>query len=111
MLQEVHCTENTNHVWSESNKAGVCILFNNNFNLQIQKLFIDPVGRFIICDIKANEKSLTLANIYAPNEDNPAFFLDFFEHLVNSQLPREEELLSSSQRKMPSHTILRIGDL
>ena len=93
MLQEVHCTENTNHVWSaewgyqtifsayESNKAGVCILFNNNFNLQIQKLFIDPVGRFIICDIKANEKSLTLANIYAPNEDNPAFFLDFFEHL------------------------------
>ena len=55
--------------------------FNNNFNLEIQKLFIDPVGRFIICDVKANEKSLTLANIYAPNEDNPAFFLDFFEHL------------------------------
>ena len=80
MLQEVHCTENTNHVWSaewgyqtifstyESNKTGVCILFNTNFNLQIQKPFIDPVGRFIICDIKANEKSLTLAN-----EDNPAF--------------------------------------
>ena len=47
MLQEVHCTENTNSMWSaekgnqtifstyESNKAGVCILFNNNFNLQI----------------------------------------------------------------------------
>jgi len=64
MLQEVHSTENTNHLRSaewgyqtifstyKSNKAGVCILFNNNFNLQIEKLFIDPSGRFIICDIK-----------------------------------------------------------
>ena len=90
MLQEAHCTENTNHVWSaewgyqtifstyKSNKAGVCILFNNNFKLQIQKLFIDPLARFIICDINANEKNLTWANIYAPNDDNAAFFLDFF---------------------------------
>ena len=27
------------------------------------------------------EKSLTLANIYSPNEDKPAFFLDFFGYL------------------------------
>ena len=93
MLQEVHCTENTNHTWSdewgyqtifsayESNKAGVCILFNNNFSLQIERTFVDPSGRFIICHIKANDKSLTLANIYAPNDDNPAFFLDWFVHL------------------------------
>ena len=45
------------------------------------KLFVDPSGRFIICDIQANSKSLTLANIYAPNEDIPAFFLDFFDYL------------------------------
>ena len=77
MLQEVHCTGNTNQVWSaqwgyqaifsnyKSNKAGVCILFNNNFDFQIEKVFIDPQGRFIICDIKTNENCLTLANIYA----------------------------------------------
>ena len=67
----------------KSNKAGVCILFNNNFDFQIEKVFIDPQGRFIICDIKTNENCLTLANIYAPNEDNPAFFLDFFDHLID----------------------------
>jgi len=61
-------------------RAGVCILFNNNFNFQIENVFIDPQGRFIICDIKTNETSLTLANIYAPNEVNPAFFLDLFDH-------------------------------
>ena len=95
MLQEVHCTENTNHLWSaewgyqaifstyKSNKAGVCILFNNNFDFQIEKTYTDPQGRFIICDIKTNEKCFTLGNIYAPNEDNPTFFLDFFDHLAD----------------------------
>ena len=95
LLQEVHCTEDTNHVWSaewcyqtifttyKSNKAWVCILFNDNFDFQIQRAFIDPQGRFIVCDIQTNGKSLTLANIYAPNDDNPAFFLDFFDHLTD----------------------------
>ncbi len=66
MLQEVHYTEKSNDLWAaewgyrtifstySSNRAGVCVLFNNNFNLQIQRLFVDPLGRFIICDIKAN---------------------------------------------------------
>ena len=95
MLREVHCTDNTNSVWSaewgyqaifsnyKSNKAGVCVLFKNNFNFQIEKVFVDPQGRFIICDIKTNETSLTLANIYAPNEDHPAFFLELFNHLAD----------------------------
>ena len=30
-----------------NNKAWVCILFNNNFNFQIHKVFSDPNGRFI----------------------------------------------------------------
>ena len=65
ILKDVHCTENTNHAWSaewgyqtifsahESNKAGVLIPFNNNFNLQIERTFVDPSGRFKICDIKS----------------------------------------------------------
>ncbi|KAL9982000.1 hypothetical protein ACROYT_G010777 [Oculina patagonica] len=54
---------------------------------QPDKLFIRgkfwPSGRFIVCDIKAKKKNLTLANIYAPNDDNPAFFSDFFDHLAD----------------------------
>ena len=95
VLQEVHCTENTKHLWSaelgyqaifsscKSNKAGVCLLFNNNLNLQIQKLHRDPLGRFIICDLKADGKCLTLANIYAPNDDNLSFFQNLFDHLLD----------------------------
>ena len=86
-LQETHSTENKADQWRaewgyralfsshSSNSAGVCILFNNNFNLEIHKVFLDPSGRFIICDIKADQKLLTLANVYAPNVDDPIFFL------------------------------------
>ena len=67
----------------ESNKAAVCFLFNNNFNFQFQRVYTDPARRFITCDIKVNEKPLTLANMYAPNEDNPSFFQSFLDHFVD----------------------------
>ena len=45
------------------------------------RTFTDPLGRFIICDLKI----LTVAIIYAPNEDNPTFFKDFFVYLLTFQ--------------------------
>ena len=72
MLQGAHCTENNFHLWtgeweykglfssSSSFKAGTCILFKNNFDLQINKTRSDHNGRFIICDINTNGTSFTL---------------------------------------------------
>ena len=58
-------------------RAGVAMMFNNNFQLQILKHSSDPEGRrFIIADIDTGDKIMTLVNVYAPNEDRPAFFLD-----------------------------------
>ena len=94
-VQEAHCTENNMHDWRaewgyqalfsccSSKKAGVAMLFNNNFSFQISKTYSDPGGRFIICDLITNGKILTLANIYAPNEDDPDFFNSFFNHLLD----------------------------
>ena len=85
-LQEVHSTKETEPYWHSewgystifttfsSSKAGVAILFNNNFQFQILKHFADPEGRFIITDIDTGDKIMTLVNVYAPNEDNLAFF-------------------------------------
>ena len=86
-MQEAHCTEkNWKSEWGyealcSGSSAGVCILFNNNFNFDILKTFTDPSGRFIIRDIKTDEKLFTLANIYAQNEDDPIFFKQVFDHL------------------------------
>ena len=95
MIQEAHCTENKSHVWRvewgyqaifsscTSARAGVGILFNNNFNLKLLKTFSDPEGRFLIIDIEVDERKITLANIYAPNEDNPCFFMKVYDHLLD----------------------------
>ena len=95
--KKVHCTENNVHLWTaewgykalfsccSSNKAGTCILFNNNFDLQINKTRSDPNGRFIICDINTNGTSFTLCNLYAPNEDRPEFFRGISNYLQDFQ--------------------------
>ena len=41
-------------------------------------------------DIVADSKRLTVANIYAPNEDDPNFFHSFFDHLSSF---RGEEII------------------
>ena len=43
----------------------------------------DPEGRFVLCDIKIDNKILTLLNIYAPNEDTPVFFENIYNNLVS----------------------------
>ena len=94
-LQEVHCTKEKERQWSSewgfsaifssvsSSSAGVCILFNNNFQFEIKKQFSDPDGRFILVDLKLENKTITLGNIYAPNDDNPNFFKNVLSHLLS----------------------------
>ena len=62
-IQEAHCTEDNMHDWRaewgyhalfsccSSTKAGVAILFNNNFSFQVTRTYSDPKGRFIISDV------------------------------------------------------------
>ena len=95
MLQEVHCSEKSNPMWSAecryktifrglaSNQSGVAVLFNNNFDFKIKKSFSDPNGRYIICDTETDKKYITLATLYAPNDDDPTFFETFFAHLLD----------------------------
>ena len=94
-LQEVHSTKEREPYWHSewgystifttfsSSRAGVAILFNNNFQFQILKHFADPEGRFIIADIDTGDKIMTLVNVYAPNEDNPAFFRNVRDKLCS----------------------------
>lgn len=39
----------------------------------------------IICGIKIEEKCITLATLYTPSNDDPIFFQDFFDHLLDFQ--------------------------
>ena len=46
---------------------------------------MDNEGRYILCDMMANGKNITLVNLYAPNDDNPNFFNTLFTHLLDFQ--------------------------
>ena len=98
LLQETYCSENTTATWSSewgyktlfsccsSAGGGVAIFF--NFAFQLERSFSDPKGRFIICDIETNGRLFTLATIYAPNDDDPAFFESFFSQFARFSLWR-----------------------
>ena len=100
MIQEAHCTENKYHIWRAEwrfqsifsyctcAKAGVGILFNNNFKLKVLKTFFNPEGCLIITDIERDERKLTLANIYAPNDNNPRCFRKNLRPSAKLQLRR-----------------------
>ena len=79
MLQEVHCAERSFKTWAAewgykaffsglaSNKAGVAILFNNNFTFKVLRPICNKEWRYIIIDLEVGELILTICNIYAPN--------------------------------------------
>lgn len=57
-----------------SNSRGIAILFSCNFEYNIYECVKDDNGNLLALDIKIENKRLTLACIYGPNEDSPTFF-------------------------------------
>ena len=52
-------------------------------SIQNQEKIVWSRKKFILVDWKLENKTVTLANIYAPNDDNPNFFKNFFRHLLS----------------------------
>ena len=88
-LQETHCNNETESTfqsdWGDkcifSNKnsqsAGVMILFNSNFDYEIEDYIKDNDGRFLICILKVNNEKILLANYYGLNSDEIYLLEDF----------------------------------
>ena len=90
-MQEVHSDSSCEKWWStqwsrkiffshgETNARGVAILISKKCNIEIHNLITDVAGRYIILYATYNSAKFLLANVYAPNKDNPEFFKKFFE--------------------------------
>ena len=90
LLQETHSSINDEKFWKNqwgehawfcshsSNSRGVAILIRNSVAPTLQSLYVDPNGRFLIILILINDLPLVIVNVYAPNNDDPDFFLDVF---------------------------------
>ena len=87
ILQETHSTSEVEEQWlrewggraifshGTSTSRGVCILFKKHFYCNITNISKDINGRYLACEIETESNfKAALIGIYAPNEDNPAFF-------------------------------------
>ena len=92
LLQETHSLDENLQMWklewggeiyansATSNSRGVAVLFKPGLDASISHVFSDGNGRVIILDVLIRKFKLRIINVYAPNQDDPDFFLDLFSN-------------------------------
>ena len=96
-LQEIHSTAETVSQWktewdsqyayfsgNKSNSLGVGILINNDFKCEIVDYCEIVIGRLQSLEIKINDKTLVLINIYGPNKDELFVFDKLDDFLIKN---------------------------
>ena len=99
MLQETHSSVNDETFWKSqwgehawfasyaSNSRGVAILVRNSVSTKVNSCFKDPNGRFLILQAVVNNSALTLVTLFAPNNDDPDFYLEVFGEIDKRNSP------------------------
>ena len=92
-LQETHSSPVTEKWWSttwgkkiwfshgDTNARGVAILFSSKAQIEVHNIISSSDGRYIILYTTWNKTKVLFANIYAPNRDNPQFFMKAFKEI------------------------------
>ena len=107
LLQQTHLTQEALSLWQsewggkifvsngESNARGVAILTKRNFKYGVYQVVQDHEGRYISCKLvdKCTNDEIIVANIYAPNYDNPEFFIKVFERIENNMIVSKKLLV------------------
>ena len=60
---------------------GVCTFIARNLDIKIHRQIRDTDGRYIILYATVNDFKYTLANVYAPNENNPKCSVNFWQQI------------------------------
>ena len=82
LLQETHLSksEEKNMIGPQ---RGVTILIHRRVPFILNSTVLDPEGRYIIIQTTIFNKVFTIVNLYAPNNDDPAFFHTLFSQISN----------------------------
>ena len=64
-----------------SQSRGVAILFNNNFEYKIKKVYKDPDGNYIFASFSSMGKDFLLISVYGPNRDDPEFYNEIEQYI------------------------------
>ena len=96
LLQETHSTPNTEVIWKtqwgsrniifshgSSNSKGVAILCSPDLDIEFSKIKTDNDGRYIILEVKVNERKYTVCNLYFPTRDHQQEQIKVLESFCN----------------------------
>ena len=64
-----------------SSARGVAIMFNNNFEYKINKVYKDTGGNLLMISLNTMGKDYLFVNLYGPNKDDPQFFIDLNDRI------------------------------
>ena len=91
MLQETHGDSKSEFLWQAENgqkmyfangrmnAKGVAVVLSKKCSKEVTEVVRDIEGRFLLLKLRHNDHTYCIANIYAPNEDNPLFFENIME--------------------------------
>ena len=94
-MQEIYSSQHIESIWGSewggkyvinsgnSSSKGVGIFFNSRATVKIKDQWMDKEGRVIVIKVDIDDREYVLANLYAPNQDNPDFFNRVFEQIDN----------------------------
>ena len=93
-LQETHTKKESQKRWStewgqkiwfdngDINARGVAILFTKKLDIEVHNVITSDSGRYIILYFSLQKLKFVLANVYAPNKDNPLFIDLLFKEVT-----------------------------
>ena len=93
--QETHSFPSDEKLWAcelggkiifahgKNNSRGVAILLKYSLKFGLGTIKIDSNGRFILVDVKTNNTTFVMGNVYAPVNDEPKFLTLCFLPLLN----------------------------
>ena len=97
LLQETHSVKKTEDSWytqwgnrniffshGTSNSTGVATLISSNLEFEVLKSESDTDGRYVIIDVKINDKIYTIGNMYAPTRNFEQHQCETFLYFQNS---------------------------
>ena len=127
ILQETHSTPEVEGIWQNewggkaifshgtSAARGVGVFISKKYASSVKNVYKDIEGRIVVLDVDIQEELITIAAIYAPNEDSPKFFVELgnvlrerqehkiiigdFNLTLNVELDRENTFCNNNRAK------------
>ena len=98
ILQETHSVESDEELWRKqwggqtlfahgtNTTNGTCILIKPNTDIEMKLIDADESGRYVITECQYKGMEFTLCGLYAPNKDDPNFFVTLMQKIDNTEI-------------------------